>query len=280
MAGRDSQDIALPVEKPTSSLARVSQDIPLPVEKVTSSHARASQDLPLPVTLPTTALARVSQDVQLYMTIAPAPGAYASQDLALYIFPTPHANPNSRIPYYLSLLTSEYQLAPKIKAFLTAILTPIDDLDACYDTMNAAFDLDSAAGAQLDVLGQIVGVGRVLPFQPSGGANPTLDDGDYRLLIRAKIAQNEWDGTIESLYPIWQSLFPGGTIAILDNQNMTATIILAGSFTSITQDMITNGLIVPRPEGVLYTYTFAGLPIFGFDRNDAFIAGFDTGFFA
>jgi hypothetical protein len=72
-------------------------------------------------------------------------------------------------------------------------------------------------------------------------------------------------------------LFPGGKIVLNDGQNMSCTILLSGSFTSIATDLINNDLIVPRPEGVLYNITFATLPVFGFDENNANVAGFDTG---
>jgi hypothetical protein len=75
-------------------------------------------------------------------------------------------------------------------------------------------------------------------------------------------------------------LFSGGHITISDAQNMTATVLLSGTFSSIIQDLITNGYIVPRPEGVLYSYTFSQLPILGFDFNNSYVAGFDLGHFA
>lgn len=184
------------------------------------------------------------------------------------------------IGYYLSLLTHQYQNSPKLLAWLQACLQPIIDAGVLAGQMVNAFDLDAAIGPQLDVLGQIVGASRTVGFQPSGGVSPTLTDATYRLLLRAKIAQNQWNGQIDSLYTLWPTLFPGGTITVLDNQNMTADIILAGVFSSIAQDLIINGYIVPRPEGVLYTYTFATLPIFGFDENNTFVAGFDLGHFA
>lgn len=112
------------------------------------------------------------------------------------------------------------------------------------------------------------------------GASQVLDDATYRLLIKATIAQNQWDGTITGMQPIWQSLFPGGTIIIADNQDMTADIILAGSFSSIIVDMINNGMIVPRPEGVLYNYEFPTLPVFGFGEENAYVSGFGTGHWA
>ena len=184
------------------------------------------------------------------------------------------------IYYYLNLLTSEYRLAPNLNSWLFDLLSPLDDTTNMISQMTEAFDLGFATGEQLDILGQIVGVSRTVGFQPSYGVSPILDDVTYSLLIQATIANNQWDGTESELYPIWASLFPGGTIIINDNQNMTCTIVLTGSFTSIVQDLIVNGYIVPRPEGVEYTYLFGDMPIFGTDENNSFIAGVDLGHMA
>jgi hypothetical protein len=184
------------------------------------------------------------------------------------------------IGYYLSLLTSEYRTAPMFNQWLYTVLNIASDISNCLQFISSAFNLKFASGVQLDILGDIVGVSRTLNFQPSGGVSPVLDDATYRILLQATIANNRWDGTITSLYPIWKSLFPTGTIVIVDNQNMTANVILTGTFTSIIRDLITNGLIVPRPQAVQYTYEFGTLPYFGLDREDAFIAGLDVGHFS
>lgn len=181
------------------------------------------------------------------------------------------------VGYYDSKLTSEYSRATKFHKWLLYCLRISDDISNCLASVPVAFDLDFAIGVQLDILGQLIGASRSVPFQPSGGVSPILDDKTYRILLKATIANNTWDGTIGSLYPIWNDLFPGGRIAIIDNQNMTATIIMTGTFTSIIQDLITNGLIVPRPQAVAYTYEFGNIPFFGFDLNNAFIAGFNIG---
>lgn len=179
--------------------------------------------------------------------------------------------------YYTALLTSQYALSPKLNALLRVLLQKFDDASQVLVTMDTALDLDIAVGAQLDMLGTVVAANRTVGFQPSGGVSPVLDDTTYRLYIKAKIAQNQWDGTLPSLYPIWQRLFPSGKIIIIDNQNMTADITLTGAFTSIIQDLIVNGYIVPRPEGVQYTFLFGVLPFFGFGSSPGFIAGFGEG---
>jgi hypothetical protein len=181
------------------------------------------------------------------------------------------------IGYYTGLLTHGYALAPKMRAFLLVLLRKFDDVSQVLVKMDTALDLDSAEGAQLDLLGEIVQAKRTVGFQPSGDVSPVLDDDTYRLYIKAKIAQNQWDGTIGSLQTVWRQLFPSGTIVIADNQNMTADITLTGVFSTIIQDLITNGYIVPRPEGVLYTYIFGTLPYFGFGSSPGFISGFGEG---
>ena len=181
------------------------------------------------------------------------------------------------VGYYTNLLPSQYRLNPKFNKWLQLVLEMLDDISNCIASIPIAFDLDFAIGVQLDVLGQIVGVGRIVPFQPSAGVSPILDDTTYRLLIRATIANNSWNGKIGSMYPIWATLFPGGKITINDNQNMTADIIVSGSFTSIIADLIKNDFIVPRPQAVAYTYLFGDLPLFGFGPTTPYIAGFGVG---
>jgi len=178
--------------------------------------------------------------------------------------------------YYLNLLTVKTTV--EFQQWLLTCLNILNDVTNCLSSITSAFDLDYAVGVQLDTLGEIIGASRTVNFQPSNGVSPVLDDNTYRLLLRATIANNHWDGRIGSLYPIWNNLFPGGHITIVDNQNMTAEVVMTGSFTSIVQDLISHDLIVPRPETVQYTYSFGSLPFFGFSTtNTAYIAGFDTG---
>jgi len=194
------------------------------------------------------------------------------------------------IGYYLGLRTSEYAASPKFNALLYCWLKKFDDVSQCLVKLDTALDLDSAAGVQLDLLGAIAGAARTLPFQPSFGVSPVLSDASYRIYIKAKIAQNQWPGTIDALYAIWASLFPTTGIVIADNQNMTATLFISGLPSSIIIDMVagyavngattgtvTNSLIVPRPEGVEYTFQIADLPAFGFGPVTPYIAAWGLG---
>ena len=181
------------------------------------------------------------------------------------------------LAYYISLFTSQWQNSPIFLNWAGLAWQPLDDLTTLLSQLSQSFILATATGAQLDIMGQIIGVSRTVPFQPSDSVSPILDDNTYRTLLTATIYKYKWNGKIGSLYGIWKQIFPAGELVINDNQNMSATILISGTFTSIVQDLITNGYIVPRPEGVLYNYVFAELPAFGTDLDTGYIAGVDVG---
>ena len=156
---------------------------------------------------------------------------------------------------YLSCVTSEWRGATKFLAWLSANLQPYQDGIACLNQFDVAFGLLTAVGPQLDVLGNILGQSRTVGFQPRFGISPILDDTTYRLLLRARIWQNHFGGTTVKLWPGWYNLFPQSQLLIQDNQDMTVNLLVGLAASTITQDLITNGYIIPRPQGVLYRIT-------------------------
>lgn len=154
------------------------------------------------------------------------------------------------ITNYLNLITSEHRSQPNFTAWLSAALQKVDDGMTMTNSIPSSFDVDSAVGVQLDVLGTIVGRGRVLNFQPADGSSPVLDDTHYRLAIKAKIAQNQWDGTTPQIYDIWNALFPNDTLQIVDNQNMTMKALIGGQLDLLSIEMLAQGYIIPKPQTV------------------------------
>jgi hypothetical protein len=178
---------------------------------------------------------------------------------------------------YLKLITSQYQNKTKFMSWLTENLNKIDGCYVATQELDSNFDVDSANGIQLDVLGLVVGVDRLLPFEPSDGSSPLLDDATYRILIKAKIAQNHWDGTIPELYNIWNLSFPSIPIKIQDNQDMTFTVLFVSqSYTALQRELISSGYIMPKPEGVGVTYNFNGT--FSFASDSASESDASAGF--
>ena len=183
--------------------------------------------------------------------------------------------------YYIDLITSEHRDKPNLIAWLDSILAIVEAGGVCAESLILALDLDSAQGVQLDILGQLVGQSREVYFQPFIGISPILEDGDYRILLKAKIAKNQWKGTIVELQAIWAKLFPDGKIILQDKQNMTMDVIwVEGSFSVIMGELIQNGYIAPKPQSVFINYYFGATPFFGWDLQNSIIAGFDTGIWA
>lgn len=154
------------------------------------------------------------------------------------------------ISKYTDLITSQHKTRPKFIAWLSSALGLVDDGVTVTNAMPSAFDIDSAVGVQLDVLGEIVGRVRALNFQPAGGLSPVLDDQNYRITLKAKIAQNQWDGTIPQIYDIWYGLFSDISLVVVDNQNMTMSALVDGQLDAIVTEMVASGHIIPKPVGV------------------------------
>lgn len=74
---------------------------------------------------------------------------------------------------YLELITSQYQNSPKYKKWVERLLAPYIDTQKLASTLYTYFDIDKAVGKQLDMLGEVIGVKRLLPFQPEGSGTGT-----------------------------------------------------------------------------------------------------------
>ena len=177
---------------------------------------------------------------------------------------------------YIELITSQYQNSPKYKKWVERLLTPYIDTQKLASTLYTYFDIDKAIGKQLDMLGEVVGVKRLLPFQPSEG-NPLLVDEDYRFLLKAQILRNVWNGTNQHIYEIWNELHSDIAIAIIDNQDMTVTALFIGDLNELQQEMIKYGMIVPKAQGVKMFYAFSLPPLFSYDQDTEYFKGYDEG---
>ena len=195
-------------------------------------------------------------------------------------YPIPFSWNSTTTAYYISLLTSEYQLSENIKDFLTKPVSQITSVMNAANVMDANFDLDYAKGPQLDILGQIIGFSRVLPFEPSDGSGSTIDDTLYRQLLKATIAMNQWDGKIGSIESQWVAIFPGMSLAIKDNQDMSMTLTVSGKVPIVLQEIIEAGFVVPRPQAVQLNYSWfvANKLWFAYDINNNIYTGYNKGY--
>lgn len=192
---------------------------------------------------------------------------------------------------YSKLIIYQYATKPKAVATVNAYLDECDTIIAnLIDLMNQ-WDIDQARNYSLDIIGRRVGVSRTLPAfvskgylgyldsiggEPWGdgiwyrqgestGGSLTLNDNDYRFLIRAKIFKNFQNGTLDYVLNAMRQLLSDDA-NIKDNYDMTATVYLPlAALNPLQTYMIQVMDILPRPMGVMYTYVNASGQEFGFD---------------
>lgn len=207
---------------------------------------------------------------------------------------------------YTSLITSEHQKT-KFQALVSLLTGSIDANTQLINSMPALFDLDAAIGQQLDYVGQWIGFSRYISpsvsnvffsldtsglgldqgvwqdVNSSAGLTVLPDDA-YRNLLYARIALNQWDGSISAAINILQLAFPNNAILIQDNQDMTMNVGVTGTLDALTQALLTRGYFNARPCGVqvttYYTNSVANAPFFGLDVENSLISGLDVGAWA
>lgn len=139
---------------------------------------------------------------------------------------------------YVDLVTNQHRDKPNFIATLRAMTQGFVDGLIALLALPPAFDLDTAVGDQLDAVGLWVGITRRVSVPISGvyfsfddatlgfdagvwygAGDPTeglvdLDDFTFRLLIRAKIGANRWDGTKGALLAIINAVFASDQEAV------------------------------------------------------------------
>lgn len=150
------------------------------------------------------------------------------------------------IERYLNGIESQHIAKPKFMAHLTALLKKADDVTSLVTDMPRLFSTKVATGAQLDLLGALIGADRKFSV-----SSPSLDDDTYRKIILTRIVQNQWNGTNGSFRDIWDAAVGSELGATFyDNQDMTMDIQLTGSTEADMIEMILRGYIIPKPAGV------------------------------
>lgn len=208
---------------------------------------------------------------------------------------------------YLNLITSEHRDKPVFEATVSAGVSPFAKIQSVLLGMPANFDIDTAVGVQLDALGAWIGRARRIDtplagvyfawddtatvgwesgvwqgvFDPSSGL-VDLPDDSYRMLLKAKIAANAWDGTIPGAYAVWATVFADSEIIIQDNQDMSMVVGIAGQrLSAVDEALLVNGYLPLKPEGVRINYYAVPPspgPLFAWDSSEsAALAGWESG---
>lgn len=181
---------------------------------------------------------------------------------------------------YVALLTSEHRSQPNFQAAVRVMVQGFADGRDLLRTLLGKYALDTAVGDQLDTIGLWVGVTRRVPvplvnlyftwggtvatgwnqgqwkgpFDPGTGI-VSLGDEDFRILIRAKIEANMWDGTAEEMDAILDLLFGAVNVSFRDNSDGTFKIRYSlTALNAVQQALLTSDLLALRPAGIEVIY--------------------------
>lgn len=174
---------------------------------------------------------------------------------------------------YASLISETNYLREKFMLLCRSFLQPGVSMHTAIESFDLAFDIENAAGEQLDVLGLYVGVKRQLDYSPSEGG-PEMDDEEFRTMIRLKVAQNIWDGTNEGASEAYRKIFGDKfTFVQADNMDLSVSVTCSGDVTSRQVEIITYTKSLLIPAGVSFTFTVNGASIEMNMQTDTIVSG-------
>lgn len=150
--------------------------------------------------------------------------------------------------YLANLLIMQYHNKPKAIATIQALgkMFPVELILAVRD----GFSLETAVGAQLDILAKYLGADRY--FVNTSGALDKLDDDEFRVLLKLKAVANN---TNCSHYDIDNSLYEffGTSVHAESTGNMEMTYFIPSGSSRTIIAAIQNDCL-PRPMGVGVKY--------------------------
>jgi hypothetical protein len=194
--------------------------------------------------------------------------------------------------YYSNTLIIQYHEKPKAIAEIQLGASTFSG-DWVIGDIPPIVDVDTSVGVQLDMIGKIVGVPRVVQgFVPDGvyysyndENNPmshpegkgmsdigspvraefkdyedvkksmyTISDGLYRSMIKLKILKNNSNATLKDIDNGLYEVFGGG-ITITDHFDMTGTVVVSSEYNLVGR-LAAFMNIFPRPLGVSLTYQY------------------------
>ena len=177
----------------------------------------------------------------------------------------------------------QYRSKPKAVAWFNMPETIGDELIEAFGAIRDSYDIETATGAQLDIIAAIVGVDRSLTrgkvlnvhqfsndgieeeqfsndgveeVQFSAGSiddDTELDDEYLRRMILWKIAGNNSSATIEDTLHALQIVMPHLTATVDDPEDMTFSLVFVGEGPDDIDALILSLKdVVPRPQGVRF----------------------------
>ena len=174
--------------------------------------------------------------------------------------------------YYANLLIMQYHNKRKAQDTIKSSTKALPDT-LIQDIING-YNIDTAVGAQQDLLGEYLGVDR---YYVEDGDLVALSDDDYRIILKLKAIANTSNLSHKSLDDSLYSFF-GNTIRMDSDGNMEMTYFVPKNKTPVILAAIQKE-VLPRPMGVRCSYIIEyDKKFFGFCTYTNQVAIYKTGF--
>ncbi len=181
--------------------------------------------------------------------------------------------------YYANLLILQYRGAARAYATIKAQVGPVI-MNQLPVAVQDAFDIETAVGAQLDILGKYIGASRM--GYGTSGQPITLDDDDYRILLKMVLIKNNSGSSLATIQQLLIDNF-SGYVFVSDNATMALSYVVVETLGSEDLlEMLIAGKFFPAPMGVATSVTVVPAhvyPFFGFrtySAPDPTVAGFNN----
>jgi hypothetical protein len=148
--------------------------------------------------------------------------------------------------YYADLLIKQYAGKPRAYATIEA-LTQEAVVNQLPVAVQNAYDLNTAEGVQLDVIGKYVGITR---YGTDFSGPISLSDSDFRQLIKFAIIRNNGGSSLYDIQKLISVFFPGDFL-VFDFKNMQMSYFFSTAIGSaqLAEMILIQGLL-PKPMGV------------------------------
>jgi len=214
-------------------------------------------------------------------------------------------------------VTEQFKNKPVFDAYLKLIMDSLNELQGVYKDLMQLRSIETATGAQLDLIGDIVGQPRTLvnydafPYfgfdgataaetfgtisdstigglfrsvNQSEGASAEVDDETYRFLIKARIIANTTRATPEAIISGINFVTGNANTTLVEQPFAHITLEVQNNLTDFQayflKGLSEQGSIIPIPIGVAVDYVFFEEDYFGFyeDPNASTLSTLDGGY--
>lgn len=209
-------------------------------------------------------------------------------------FPQHYFVPRTVNPGYVDTVSNapdriyaQYRNKPKAVAWLNIVKRLATGVASVADAVRVSYDIDSASGEMLNVIGRIVvadrsfmGKTQLHPGMCASAENDPAQCGDesqmcsaitidqdsqmsdslYRLFIKSKIIKNNSAATIDDVLYGVNFLLPGARVTrLVDGEDMSFSIEFYGNISELERWALLNSSLIPKPQGVRFNGFLEGV---------------------